>query len=98
MTEKQQSEILRLLESQKKSTGDRAWDIATKLMVPAVLGGAVWLIGLQVRVSVIESGRFTASDGQELEKRVMAAFPPSWLREDITEIKERLKRLEERVR
>ncbi len=79
-----------------KTRSDRAWDIATKVAVPLVLVVAAWMVSLQVRVSVIESTRFTGQDGEAMRATLLRDFPPQWMRDDLNEIKERLRRLEER--
>lgn len=82
----------------------RAWDLAVKSLVPAVLLLIAWGIGLQVRVSQLEITTMTKEMGHELENRLLSVLPPQWLREDLAEIKTllrsqdaRLDKLEARV-
>ena len=75
---------------------DRIWDIAIKSLIPIVMVVVGWGIILEVRVSVIESNRFTSKDAAELRNSLLRDLPPTWLREDLKEIKDRLRRLEER--
>ena len=76
----------------------RVWDILFKVSVPLVLLLGSVLVTHEVRLSSIESNRFTNRDAQELERRILAGVPPAWLREDIREIKEGLDRLLVRLR
>jgi hypothetical protein len=81
----------------KRTTADRIWDATVKFMVPVVLAVVGWGIILEVRVSIIESSRFTNRDAAELEARIKSGIPPGWLKEQVEEIKQRLQRLEDKV-
>lgn len=96
-------ERLRRIEAMAASShGERIWSWIIKGGIPVLLATVVTLIGfgasLNTRVTVIESNRFTAGDAAKLREKILQELPPSWLREDLAEIKERLKRLEERVK
>ena len=76
-----------------------------KLAAVVVIPLAIWMVGLEVRVSnmdlrlsTIEKNRFTDKDAADMERRIMAALPPSWLREDLKEIKTLLRDYEARLR
>ena len=83
-------EELRILRS--KTSVDRIWDMAMKAAIPAVLAVIGWVMHMEVRLAIIESNRFTAQDAAKMKE----SLPPNWLRNDIKEIKDRLRRLEER--
>lgn len=82
------------LESRK--TSERVWEILTRAAIPVVLAGAAALIAHEVRISTMESNRFTTRDAQQLEARMTSR--PDWLREDLAEIKEMVRGLEARLR
>jgi len=69
----------------------KAWDAAMKLAVVIVIPAAVWIVGLEVRVSNLELRVAILENG-------MAKQPPDWLREDIKEIKDRLRAIEGKVK
>lgn len=87
----------------------RAWDIATKLAVPIILGVSAFVYRIDGRVAYIEATRFTAADFerrmQELDRRIVAAANgPDWLRTEMTAlsvkldlIKEQSNKLSERL-
>lgn len=81
----------RLERLERKKASDRVWDLAGRVAVVIVLGVGSWMIGHEVRLSKIESNRFTDAAAIQLERRILQQLPPSWLREDITEIKAMLK-------
>jgi hypothetical protein len=56
-------------------------------MVPVSIVIAGALIGHEVRLAKIEANRFTDKDAAVMERRILAESPPSWLREDLREIK-----------
>jgi hypothetical protein len=78
----------------------RLWDIALKAVIPVVIALTGWVVAMEVRVSVIESSRFTPRDGQvlrdDLVKQMALLYPPAWLRESIARIEARLGRLEDK--
>lgn len=79
-----------------KKGADRAWDVAVKIAVPLVLIVSGWMISMQVKMSVMESNRFTKADGESLRNDLNASHPQQWLKDSLQEIKDRLQRLEER--
>lgn len=84
------------------ATANKVWDVLLKATVPIsiIIGGA--LIGHEVRISRIEASRFTNADGLRLERDIRSwidtRFPGKaefqGLREDVSEIREAVKRLE----
>jgi len=76
---------------------DRFWDFATKATVPLamVIGGA--LVTHEVRLTKIESNRFTQEAARELERRIEAQIVPGWLKENINDMKDTLKAIEARL-
>ena len=66
---------------------ERLWDVLVKLSVPGVIVCVSSLVLHEVRLSVIESNRFTDEDSFALETRILSNVPPPWLREDLNEIK-----------
>ena len=81
---------------QKTSTSERVWAYVFKAGTVIVIPVCFWMITLEKRVTVIESNRFTNQMASEMEARLSSKFPPDWLKEDVTEIKDRLRRLEEK--
>ena len=82
--------------------GSKIWEIALKALVPiSILIGSV-LIAHEVRISKIESNRFTDKDAAvheaAMKEYVLQYSTPSWLRDDITEIKDTLKAVQSRLR
>ena len=61
---------------QSKSTSDRVWDVATKLLVPLVMACGVAL----VRNEIIDS-----SQDLRLE-HLETSLPPKWLRDAVNRI------------
>ena len=86
------------LKKQRATTSARIWDLAMKAAVPAVIALAGWAISHEVRVSLIESNRFTAKDAAELERQLKQDLPPMWLREELADIKLRLRNIEAKVK
>lgn len=90
-------QILEEVHEIKKAQGTmRLWDIATKAAVPVLVLVSGWMVALEVRVSVIESNRFTSGMAAQMREEIRKELPPQWLKDDLTEIKDRLKRLEQR--
>ena len=81
----------------KTNPSDRVWDVLSKLMVAVTIamGGAV--ITHEIRLGSIESRQFTLQDANEMERRLLEHLPPSWLREDIKELKGGQKEILRRV-
>ena len=104
MTSAEMSQILtrlRDIESVAKSThSDRIWGWFIKGSVPVLLTTIVAVVGfassVHTRLAIIENSRFTARDAQKMRMEILGSVPPQWLRDDLQEIKDRLKRLEER--
>lgn len=69
---------------------DRVWDVALKLMVPIVIAACTAIILHEVRLTVMESKLFDRNGDPR--------FPPPWLREDLSEIKELLRDQDRRLR
>lgn len=80
------------------SPWSKVWDVLLKISIPVVLASGGMVVGLHVRVSTIEGNRFTNRDAQEMERRIMAMFPPSWLVQDIRDIKTSLGKIDDRLR
>ena len=75
----------------------RLWDLILRLTVPMVVALAASVIYHEVRLSVIESNRFTAEDATGMERRIRETLPPEWLREDLAEIKGLLREMDTRL-
>ena len=84
----------------EQSSGERVWGWILKSSVPVLLAAIVsvgaWGTNLNGRMRVIETNGFTDAEAAKLRSDLMKDLPPEWLREDIKEIKDRLRRLEER--
>ena len=84
----------------QRTHGERVWMWAINVSIPVLWllasGSAIWASDVNSRLLVIESNRFTSTDAAQLKEQIRSSMPPTWLKEDIQEIKERLKRLEER--
>ena len=52
------------------------------------------LAGLDKRVTVIESNRFTSGDAQSMMESVFNKLPPKWLLEQVRDNKERINSIE----
>lgn len=74
------------------------WDNAVKIAMPLciLLVGAVIVNRISIRE--IQVSRFTDRDGSELERRLLEARPPQYLRDDITEIKQLMRDFDIRLR
>ena len=53
---------------------DRVWDVATKLTVAATIALAGVIFGHEMRLTSIESNRYTQKDALEREREVNARF------------------------
>lgn len=84
----------------KAATTSKAWDLIYKavFVISVAVGTAV--IAHEVRLTAIETSRFTDRDGMALETRVLQQFPSqqAWLREAIAELKTMMQRQDERLR
>ena len=96
--EQQLEKIWAELSKSKKSQSDRAWDIATKLMVPLVISIVGWGIMHEVRVSNLELTRMSRDEGHIMRAAILKDVPPQWLRDSLAEIKQLLKENEQRLR
>lgn len=56
-------------------------------MVPLSIILAGTVIAHEVRISVIESNRFTDSDANLMFEKIRAELPPEWLKAKVNEIK-----------
>jgi hypothetical protein len=67
--------------------GSKVWEYALKTLVPVsvIMGSA--LVVHEVRLSVIESNRFTTKDAAVLKEQIYTSFPQDWLQSQIAEIK-----------
>jgi hypothetical protein len=87
-------------EIEKHVYASRAWMTMFKISVPVIYGLMAALIAAviahEVRVSVIESNRFTDEDAYQMETRMMEL--PKWHLDDIGEIKVTLKSIDTRLR
>ena len=90
--EKHQMLLDRLDAIEKKKGSERAWDIATKFAVPAILGLSIWGVGLEIRMSNVEL-RIS-----NLEKWKVEGVPPKWLRDKVQEIEGTLREIRTRLR
>jgi hypothetical protein len=76
------------------TAANRAWDLATKVAVILTVALCTASINQQIRLSVIESTRFTDKDGAALKSEITGSLPPEWLRQDMNEMKVGLKTIE----
>ena len=60
-----------------------------------ILSGIVWASDVCGRLLVLES---KAHDAEAVKADILRQVPPSWLKEDIQEIKERLRSLEAKIK
>ena len=74
-----------------RSASDKVWDLLTRAAVPLSVIVAGAMIAHEVRISVIESNRFTNHDGDKLDQEIKYwienRYPPEWLREEMNELK-----------
>lgn len=80
--------MIELVTNEKTKLSDKVWEILVKVMVPVGIIAAGTIIGHEIRLTRIESNRFTDHDAGELRKDIMQALPPQWLRDEIRENKE----------
>ena len=76
----------------------KAWDLMLKALIPVVVFLCGVLLSHEMRITKIESNRFTLKDGQVLEDKIRKDYPPQWLREQIAEMKVTLIKIEDRLR
>jgi hypothetical protein len=68
----------------------RFWDVSLKLLVPLVLVLGSTLIAHEVRIARIEASdmyHMKEADLINMERRIGSMLVPSWLKEDIDDIK-----------
>ena len=63
------------------------WNIYTKLAVFLAIAYGTATITQEIRITRIESNRFTDQDSRDLEDRITKKFPLEWLIDDVKEIK-----------
>lgn len=77
----------------------RAWDVAQKLGVSATIALVVMVISLHVRVSVIETSRFTRDDGATIRQQIAVLMSEmAGIDKHLHEIDEKLKGIEAKIR
>lgn len=77
---------------------DRLWDFMLKLSIPVVLAVGTMVIKHEMDLSTIQASRFSARDAHELEMRLSNPAIPSWLREQLRDIKDLLQVQDARLR
>jgi hypothetical protein len=78
-----------------RTNGALLWDWILRISVPVIVLLAGAMISHEVRIQNIEGNRFTVKDGVNMEERISRLFPPTWLLDDIKEIKAAIKELQE---
>ena len=76
----------------KRTSATRVWDMLMKAAVVILVPAAGALIAHEVRIGTIEGNRFTARDGQALE-RALESQMQSWLVETETRLTEAIGKL-----
>ena len=90
MAGKRETEAEDMIVYRQKTTGDRVWDIGTRLLIPiAVFAGGV-VANHETRLTKIESNRFTQDEGNALEQRTAS-------KTEIGEVKHLLERMDTRL-
>lgn len=86
----------------ESKSGDRAWEIILKAMVPLSLALGTWLAATTFdhakRLERIEESRFTKADALEMERRIIDRSVPKWLANDLKQINESLTDVRDRLR
>lgn len=99
MLTKLDSVLDRLQKLETKSTAARWWDAAMKFAVPLVIGAGSMAVGHEIRLTRIESTRFTKDDGAALLEKVRQENQvPAWLKDSLAEIKTGIRDLDARTR
>ena len=76
----------------------RAWDVGIKALVPIVIAITGWGLGHEIRVSNLELTQFNKTDAHTMHNQIVESMPPQWLRDDIAELKQLIRSMDDRLR
>lgn len=71
----------------KGDMSPRLWELFYRLTGALVIACVTAVVVHEVRLTVIESNRFTNQDGVMLKEELLKELPPEWLRDTVKDLK-----------
>lgn len=70
------------------------WEVLKVLVVPLAFALGGFLVGHEIRLSLIEDNRFTDQDAAELRQEILKERPPPWLTDDLKQLQKHCRETE----